>query len=379
MGRSTIQQINRQALHRILQAEDVETLSFPELVQLFRHEIELAERRPDGVYWLDPRDGTPVLFNASRARRSHDNRPRSQHDAEGAEPCVICQGKTTGVIDVADLSQGFTFINKNLYPVLYPWESEGSASPKKALAGGRPAFGLHFLQWTSSIHDKDWHNMPLADRVVVLKRLAVLEHKLLFDAHEYLPRTDGALGERDPSLNVLIFKNAGHLVGGSIAHGHQQVVLSNISSPRLSEDARFEQEHGETFSAYLWSENPHELQLRDYGPARLLVPFFMRRPFDMMLLIKDTHKQYLNQLDEVEVAAVAEGWHDAIRAMRWLLSDLGRQIAYNVIMHNGPGAGLYFEFLPYTQEYGGFEHLGIQPSQGDPRQAAAQLRNLLPS
>jgi hypothetical protein len=94
--------------------------------------------------------------------------------------CSVCQGKTTGVIDVADLSEGFTFINKNLFPILYPLEMRDSDNPaNKPGPEDRLAYGLHFLQWTSSQHNKDWHNMPLADRVVVLKRLAVLEKKLL--------------------------------------------------------------------------------------------------------------------------------------------------------------------------------------------------------
>ena len=34
---------------------------------------------------------------------------------------MVCQGETTGIIDVAELSEGVTFINKNLYPALYPF------------------------------------------------------------------------------------------------------------------------------------------------------------------------------------------------------------------------------------------------------------------
>jgi galactose-1-phosphate uridylyltransferase len=56
---------------------------------------------------------------------------------------------------------------------------------------------------------------------------------------------------------------------------------------------------------------------------------------------------------------------------------LGREIAYNVVTHNGPGAGLYFEFLPYTQEMGGYEHLGLFICQGDPEEVAERLRAYL--
>ena len=46
---------------------------------------------------------------------------------------------------------------------------------------------------------------------------------------------------------------------------------------------------------------------------------------------------------------------------------------------NGPGAGLYFEFLPYTQETGGFEKLGLWVCQNNPHNVAAQLRETIHS
>jgi hypothetical protein len=145
----------------------------------------------------------------------------------------------------------------------------------------------------------------------------------------------------------------------------------------VGDNLRFEQQHGEPFSAHLLRENPATLTLKDYGPAVLLTPYFMRRPFDMMLLVKDTSKRHLHQLTTAELVAVADGWHDAIKVMLQAMPQLGRETAYNVITHNGPGAGLYFEFLPYTQEMGGFEHLGLFLCQGNPHDVAVQTRNFL--
>ena len=122
-----------------------------------------------------------------------------------------------------------------------------------------------------------------------------------------------------------------------------------------------------------------EVTIRDYGPACLLVPYFMRRPYDMILVLTDTTKQYLHQLSKQDLMAVAEGWRDAIRAISSIMPAIGREIAYNVVTHNGPGAGLYFEFLPYTQETGGFEHLGLIVCQANPGQAAEQLRGVIGS
>ncbi len=342
-------QLAREELDRIVQAEDVATLFLHDLVALTKEEIDSF--LPDGTYAIDPRNGDRILYHSSRAARPHDNVPE-EVPAIPERKCVICRGDTTGVIDVAPLSEGFTFINKNLFPVLYPFEEEGLAC------------GLHLLQWTSSHHDRDWHNMPLSDRVVVLRRLAALEKTLL-------------AGTEEPSPSVVIIKNYGHLVGASLVHGHQQIACTNLVPRHFQDNARFEQEHGETFSEYVLRETPSELVVRDYGPAVLLVPAFMRRPYTMMLLVKMTNRQYVHQLDEGELEAVAQGWHDGIRAIREVMPRIGREVAYNVITNNGPGAGLYFEFLPYTQEIGGVEHLGLFVCQGLPEPAAATLREII--
>jgi len=368
------QALAREALEEILETEDIEGVSVFALMALTREEVD--DFLPDGTYRIDPRNGDRILYHSSRGSRPHDNVPESVGEIPERE-CVICQGETTGVVDVAELSEGFTFINKNLFPILYPFEDAGLAS------------GLHLLQWTSSEHDKDWHNMPLGDRIVVMERLAALERTLLAGAGdlpasvatgdrtavEDMPDVPGMRGM--PGAFVVIIKNYGHLVGGSLIHGHQQIAFGNVMPRHFRDNARFQQEHGEVFSAYVLRETASDLVIKDYGTAVLLVPPFMRRPYDMMLVLKETSRQYLHQLEEDELEAVAEGWHDGIRAMREIMPRVGREIAYNVITNNGPGAGLYFEFLPYTQEIGGVEHLGLFVCQEAPERAAVQLREII--
>ncbi|MFN2351701.1 MAG: hypothetical protein ABR497_07110, partial [Kiritimatiellia bacterium] len=53
--------------------------------------------------------------------------------------------------------------------------------------------------------------------------------------------------------------------------------------------------------------------------------------------------------------------------------------SFNILVHNAPGGGLYFEFLPFTQEYGGFERLGLFVCQSAPRPAAVNLRTVFQS
>ena len=357
-------QLSRETLKTILQAENIEIISDQELDRLVREEKDIARFAPDGFCQVDPRNGDRIVYNSARARRPHDNH-NSEKDMAATEQkqgCFICQGKTTGVVDTADLSEGFTFINKNLFPIFYPArESLRGNSVKVKHTEGEAVGGYHFLQWTSSYHERDWQNMPQGDRVIVLRRLAALEKKLLTGEDKY----------------VSIIKNYGHLVGGSLAHGHQQIGVSNIMPNRIRQDELFREENGETFAAYMLRENPQSLIIKDYGPAVLLTPYFMRRPFDMQLVVKDSQKSHLFQLEEAELAAVADGWQDAIRIMLTVMPEIGKEIAYNVTTHNGPGTGLYFEFLPYTQEMGGFEHLGLYLCQGNPQTCANHAREIL--
>ncbi len=376
------QRLNQKMLKTLLQVESITDLSFPELVRLFREEESISDFLPEGTVQIDPRNGDRILYNTARSKRPRDHRPEFTRTMLEESDCAICQGKTTGIIDVANLSQGFTFINKNLFPILYPIDVEAISeeSGDKYHASGlgtRSARGLHFLQWTSSYHDKDWYNMPLSDCAIVMKRLAALEKKLLLEAECLPPDTEQRGDQRAMQNYVLIIKNYGRLVGASLIHGHQQIALSNIMPRRMMDNMDFERDRSEPFSSYLCRENPPDLLVKDYGSAILMVPYFMRRPYDMFLLVKDASKKHLHELTEAELIAVAEGWHDATRGIHKILPEIGKEVAYNVTTSNGPGTGLYFEFLPYSQYFGGFEHLGLFVCQETPDRVASRLRSLL--
>ncbi|MBC8509615.1 MAG: hypothetical protein H8D34_32610, partial [Chloroflexi bacterium] len=116
------QQITREILNTILEAQDIETLSLDQITDYFLGEETIAKYAPDGVCQIDPRNGDRIIFNTARAKRPHDNQPtdiESDH-LDNDKGCLICQGKTTNVVDVRNLSEGFTFINKNLFPIFYP-------------------------------------------------------------------------------------------------------------------------------------------------------------------------------------------------------------------------------------------------------------------
>ncbi len=372
--------LTNETLETILRNRDVGELDRESLESLLTREPGLDEYKPEPYYRVDPRTGDRIIYNAARARRPHENEAARGGEPEeedlNAAPSIISQGKTTGVIDVAELSEGFTFINMNLFPILYPLADGGQETvaedPRSdgSVTGGK-VHGGHFLQWTSSYQDRDWYNMPLDDCAVVMSRLARLEAVLLGKSRSDNPGADHSGGY------VSIIKNCGRLVGGSIAHGHQQIGYSTAVPRRCRDLVRFEAQHNRLFSAHMLEHTPEELVLRDYGEAMLVVPYFMRRPYDMMLLLKDTGKQHLCALSDQQIRHIAQGWQDAIRGMRAVLAGLDKQIAYNITANTGPGTGMFMDFLPYTQEMGGFEHLGLYVCQGTPAGCADYLRNVM--
>jgi galactose-1-phosphate uridylyltransferase len=372
--------MDRDTLATLLEVSDITTIKYDEIVDLFFQE-KLPQKLPEGSFRIDPRNGDRILYHVSRSIRPHDNIPESRPPEEMELECVICRGETTGIVDVADLSEGFTFINKNLFPVLFPhkegMENRSVFGREEAPMPEGSAYGLHFLQWTSSFHDRDWHNMPVEDCRTVVSRLAALERKLIDEAPEGMIGDERPEGLDDAAGHVLIIKNYGRSVGASISHGHQQVLFSNITPSRALDHFAFQVEHDEPLTTVILRDTPVELLVKDYGVAVLLVPTFMRRPYEMFLVVKDTSKQYLNELSTEEITAVGSGWHDATRIFHHIMPRLDKEVAYNVASFTGPGAGIYFEFLPNTQPMGALERIGMYVCQETPERAADTIKESL--
>lgn len=431
---------------------DLESMSWARLRQAITTQQDFDRFAPSGTYATDPRDGTITVFNERRARRPSDYQTPDTLSTTpgGGDGCPICSGKTTPIIDIAELTEGFTFINTNLYPVVAPADRSSEASAGYGNAEGRagaPMYqgsapidrgsavanqgtvhtdGAHFLQWTSSFHDVDWPELSPLDRTTVVGRLAELEYRLLGLQCETAPSSaagsppgstaglnhgsragsppgstagsppgstarSGAGGPRagaagsgtgaatadQPVPVVSIMKNVGRHVGGSLSHGHQQIALLNVWPKRVRDNLRFQHEQGRTFRTYLEQANPESLTVTRTDQGKLVVPYFMRRPYDLIYLPADDRPAYVHELDNAQRAGIGEALAVGMRLMRSVLLSLRREISYNVLFHTGPGAGIYLEFLPWTQENGGFEQLGISACQGEPEQAAAVLRRAL--
>lgn len=348
----------------------LDDLTWQRAIELLNRQDGIGHFLPDGVYGVDPRNGEATLFNQSRARRPHDNTPGSAGSGANTtgsdfEPCSICAGDTTEIIDTAELSDGFTFINENLYPIVHP-ESQAPPDDWVAEEYGGHSLGLHFIQWTSSRHDVDWPALDPGDRARVLDRLAALEYRLLT-----LPGYPA--GER----HVSIIKNVGRLVGGSLNHPHQQIVLSSAVPRRVGENRAFAERTGRTFTEFLRRENPSELTIARLQTGRFLVPYFMRRPYNLLYALDDLRPSRLSETSAAQRRDLGLAMAMGMRMTQVGLDLLDREEAYNVVFHLGPGTGMYLEFLPRSQEDGGFEQLGLSACQSSPFLVARALREVV--
>ncbi|WP_411993174.1 hypothetical protein [Agarivorans sp. DSG3-1] len=374
------QQLPLELAQSLALSKDVSQLQFHQLLQNISDDPQLKQFAPDGICQIDPRNGNLVIYNSARAKRVHTTAKPSHHQND--TQCPICEGKSADILDIAEHSEGFTFINKNLYPIFHPIQDIPQEEADYFLHQdpehqGRASYGFHLLQWTSSLHDKDWQNLPYADALISFERLAILEKSLLCQPTDFMARSETQLNQEVVSGYVSIIKNYGASAGASLVHGHQQIAYSNILPQHFFNNLRFRKRHNKSFSQYMIEENPPELLIKDYGEWQLLVPYFMKRPLDMLLILKDADKRYLHQLNQDEQQQVVLGLQQAIQAILALMEQMNILPAYNMIINNGPGCGLYVEFLPKTQMMGGYEQIGLFVCQDNAAHSAERLREYI--
>jgi len=361
-------ELSRENAEKILNFNDINNTTYNEILGNVISEEDIKKFIPDGKCQIDPRNGMRIIYSEKRAKRPHDNDPGEKQTPDADGSCPVCVGNTTGIIDMQPLSDGFTFINKNLFPILYPnTKPDGDFKyihPQPSTAG-TAAWGMHFLQWPSNKHDVDFQNMSVEDITIVLKRLALLESTCLHSDIDNFPYTTD-FEDTTHTGYIGIIKNFGRLVGGSLSHGHNQIVHTNIMPECIEEDINFRNKNNDSFITYMMKHNPHELELENSGHFSAIVPYFIKRPLQSMIYYHgDAH--YLHGIPDEHLPALAALLKKNIASVLNIMPRIGREPAYNLIFHSGPGSPFYIEILPYTQETGGYEQLGIWVCQGSPK------------
>lgn len=352
---------------------DISNCSFDQVISNLATDSFVQRQTESDLCQLDPRDGSMIIYAEHRSLRQDQHADQKQKKDNS---CPICKGQLTHVLDVTPLSEGFTFISQNRFPILYPENANIQRTKIRSLYPdpehmGRYAYGFHLLQWSSSIHRLDWHNMPFKDVMTCVKRLATLEEKLLKEAQEYMPFSDTHKGLHG---YVSIIKNYGASAGASLTHGHQQIAYSNIMPQRTFNNQQFFIRHKETFSRYLLRENPKDLTITRIGSTRIIIPYFMRRPFNLLIL-PETKAERLHELSESTLTDIVTAIQKTMQAYHALLKAMNREVSYNMAIHTGPDSQIYIEFFPMVQIMGGYERIGMWICQLSAASAAAQLRN----
>jgi len=365
-------------LVELTEYEDVSKISYQQLVQsIIEDKANIAKFKPDNICSIDPRGYERIVYSEKRGKRPHEIKSslsinKSINKEIAVTSCPICQGKTTGIIDRSPLSSGYTFINKNLFPILYP---ENSLSIYPLIKDNKPvilkkkAYGLHLVQWSSTEHTKDLHNLSPSDVAIILARLGVLEEKLLHASDSKMPETSLHKGKSHFGY-VGIIKNYGVNVGGSLGHGHQQIVHMNIIPAKIKMDINFIKKNGKSFVQFLLNKNPPEFTLYDGENLRILIPYFMKRALETIIAFKNPRISYLHDLNKKEILELALSLQKILKATINLMVKMDIEPAYNLLFHTGPIGEMYIEVLPHTQVYGGYEYSGIYVCQGSPLSTA---------
>ena len=362
--------LQTEILHQV--PTSLENASYEQLISDMVGNPFLKENAPYFGGTFDPRSGYPIVYSTARRKRPHDQ----QENGASKKGCPICEGDTTTMWDVAPLSEGHTFINENLYPIVFPFDMDRWSlvtQSERSWKENIQVCGTHLLQWHSTEHEAELHTMPVEDIVVGFQRLAVLEKFLLTQKSPMEAQSNGLRGY------VSIVKNYGRRAGASLSHGHFQIMHTNVSPVCLQRDIAFFKRHGKGIARVVVEESPDSLKIKAYenGKVTALVPLFIKRPLESFLCVNDFGKNYLHELGPEEILGFAGAIHEIADCVIASMPNIGREPAYNLIFHTGEIGGLYIEMLPYTQEIAGYENLGFYTCNSNPYESARMYQEHL--
>jgi hypothetical protein len=228
------------------------------------------------------------------------------------------------------------------------------------------------VHWSSLRHDGGLIGADAATAAALFGQLARAEEWLLHHADDHYPET-GA-GHRG---HVGLIKNRGRTVGGSVEHDHQQLLLSSVpfAEPPATRGLRAALTAGAAAGggARAGSGAGHIVVDEVDGLARTIVPEFMRRPLHCFVAPLAQDAGWLHHLDDAVRDALAFAIARLTLAVSGLMAASGREPAWNLVCHTGPGCGPLFELRPYTQPLGGYEHLGLYICEETPATSARRL------
>jgi galactose-1-phosphate uridylyltransferase len=294
---------------------------------------------------LEPRGGIPIVYSETRAQRL----------CIPEHVCVVCDEQTCPVVDQIELPcDDIAWFTPNLYPITYPHQQPGAESR-----------GVHLVHWSSLRHSGGLIGSSRATASAILQHLARAEEFLLHNAPSDFP--DRGEGHRG---HVAIVKNRGRLVGGSVPHDHQQIMLSAAlpaEPPRIKGLAQ-----------RLLTETPEALIVECVDDAATtLVPPFMRRPLQTFIVPNTSEVGWIHHMEPRVLEAMAVALARLTASTDAVMTEQLKEPAWNLILHTGPGLVPLIEMRPFTQALGGYEHLGLYLCEELPATSAGRLRDAM--
>jgi len=254
-------------------------------------------------------------------------------------------------------------LTENLFPFITPFPVPNRLNENKKMNKG-----IHLLVWPTDEHKKIYEMKP-DDFSKSFKLVGQLEKIILNESKEY------------KSMNLI--QNFGDDCGGSLSHIHFQANFLSFIHSSLKLDLEFEKKYNESFIYYMNKTNPLELTLRkksseNYGNVKVMVPYFMKRPYDVVIGIKE--KGHFNELSDDERLNFSRAIQDVVGALSIIMpEEYNKELSYNILFHSGDIDSLYAEILPRTQINGGFERSGTYICQHSPSSCAEIYTELINS
>jgi len=236
--------------------------------------------------------------------------------------CYLCPGNTRISGELNDTYNGvFVFDND------HPAYGDSLEQPEKApgIYANQPANGVTRVLCYSPQHNLTMANMS-QDELLGLMRA--------------WQKQTAELRQREDIQSVLIFENRGAAVGMSNPHPHCQVFAAPFVFNTLAQEARSQADYdgqskdkSSLMAAMLASEEQDGRRIINQSDSMLaFVPYCARWPYETWIVPK-THYQFIDQLDQNSLAALAVSLQDVLVRYRDLWPV---DFPYILMLHQAP-------------------------------------------
>lgn len=369
-------ELNFQNFNKLIKFNNVLSQTYTELANLINDYFKTKNQNQINLNrtYIDPRNEERIIFCPSRKKRFKKIRAKIKEPEKNN--CEICKGKTTPIIFKEQLSDNsFSFINENLYPVLLPNISQEFEEVvlKSIEQQSIETSGQHFIQWISTNHNIDFHNIKKEDAVIVLKTLSEFEMFLLHSQESKLPLSQNIYSDKHYGY-VSIIKNTGRRAGSTVSHPHIQIIHSNIIPRSIENDTRFLLNNKISFIEYIDKITSDELVLIDNEFIKAVIPYFMKRPYHTIIYPVNTKLTNLHELNYNELKSLANILSSVLNSLHKIFKNKKIDFSYNLLFHIGPVGTLYIEIIPFVQTFGGYEQLGLYICEELPEVCRQELK-----